>query len=926
MGKTKKISKFIMMAIITVLFVMLFSVKALNKPVQARESQFTNKGSGPLYYNTYDWQDSHNSFFPESRMKPTIDWLAENYLPFGFEYFTYDGWINGGTRHTEHGYVTTHNDSWEHDIGYWADYAHSKGLKFGVYYAPFWLLKSIADGPTLYAEGTDYTLKSITSSNTFEDWYLIDPDKPGAENYIKGFINYLKGQGVDSIKVDFLHHYENRMGTKKLETVLKWMNEACGDDMFLSFSAPNNKNHANIERKYGDMIRISQDIYRGGWGPFSSNKRGIRKTSNGLAAWPEWDNSFDALIDYSDLSGKGTVILDPDFVNASSFNTDTEAMTAVSLYVMAGAGVGITDSYENIGRRAFVFQNSELYDLNRKGFVGKPLTRDVNNPLSQIWKGQLTDGTWVVGLFNREETAQNRTIDFFDDLGIDGDFLVSDIWSHTTIGTMSSYSEDIEPHGVRLLKISKLTMEPYGGFVTKPQEVRMSSIDPNAEIHYTLDGSEPDEDSPRYTKPILVDSPTIVRAKIIQGDGKGYEAKGIFVEEPKKDPVVEIAEGIKTITAPVKDAESLVLPKAHSGYTVRIKSTDHSDVIQEDGVIFPPEKDTIVKLVLEVMRDSDRFKADTDPISVLVPAGSEGNYKVTYDSKSVTLSGNAKLSNCSACTTGQKIGNLGNGPNNFATFNNVYAPGDGTYTMSIDYLTGDPRSLFVSVNGEEGKELLLTGPSFSTVRSTTMTVQLKEGTNSVKLYNDSGWAPDVSKIVIRSISAHTIASKIQSITAPEKDVTSVTMPTVPSGFAAKIKSSDRPDIINTDGTIYPTNRDIIVNLIIEVTRIYDGQVADTEAIQVVVPARTITIQSVRETIDSYILSGDVTVPLVNQLNVRLDQAEKHINNGKKDQAVKKMSDFLKDLDNEPMQRYISEEAKIRLKSDAQALIVEWTTY
>jgi archaellum component FlaG (FlaF/FlaG flagellin family) len=611
------------------LFTVCFSLFVIS-PVKARESKFTDQGSVPLYYNSYDWQNTNNSYLPEDRMKTTIDWFAENFLPYGYEYFTHDGWSGNGTRHTANGYVTTHNDNWVHDWGYWADYAHSKGLKFGVYYAPFWLLKSIADGPVLYVEGTDYTLKSITSNQAFQNRYLIDPDKPGAENYVKGFIHFLKGQGVDFIKVDFLHDYENRMGSAKLEKILKWLDEASGDDMFLSFSAPHNKNHAAVEKQYGDMIRISQDIYKGGWGPFSSDNRGKPKGS-----WPEWGNAFDALIDYSDLSGKGKVILDPDFVTASSFSTDAEAMTAVSLFSIAGAGLGISDSYDKLAERAYVFQNTELLDLYQQGFVGKPLVRDVNNPLSQIWKGQLPDGTWVVGFFNREDTAQIRSVDFATDLGLKGDYIVSDMLSHSTIGVMSSYTENIAPHGNAMIKISKLTVEPYGGSFMGSQQVTLNALDSQAEIRYTLDGSTPTSESQLYTGSFVVNQSTNLRAKVMNGDGQGYEARAKFMKA-ETDPITDIAARMTSIIAPAKGTTHLTLPKVPSGYTVSIKSSDHPEVIKSDGTIIWPDSDTTVKLILEVKRTSDGMTRETASISLVVQ-GSRVSYLYETESLPFTL-------------------------------------------------------------------------------------------------------------------------------------------------------------------------------------------------------------------------------------------------------------------------------------------------
>ncbi|MFF2446654.1 FIMAH domain-containing protein [Neobacillus sp. NPDC058068] len=87
----------------------------------------------------------------------------------------------------------------------------------------------------------------------------------------------------------------------------------------------------------------------------------------------------------------------------------------------------------------------------------------------------------------------------------------------------------------------------------------------------------------------------------------------------------------------------------------------------------------------------------------------------------------------------------------------------------------------------------------------------------------------------------------------------------------------------------------------------------------------ITIQSMKDTVDGYIHSGDLIDPLKNQLKDRLDQAEYQLNKGSYEQATKKMEDFLKHLNNAPMQRYISDEAKAVLKEDAQKLIAKWSS-
>lgn len=386
--------------------------------------------------------------------------------------------------------------------------------------------------------------------------------------------------------------------------------------------------------------------------------------------------------------------------------------------------------------------------MNKRGFIGKPLVRDVNDPRSQIWTGQFSDGTWVVGLFNREDTPQTRSIDFEEDLGLSGEYLVSDMWSHSLLGSMSSYSEEIEPHGVRLLKISKLMVEPSGGFFTGPETITLHSFDPDAEIRYTTDGTEPTADSTLYDEPFVLEEPGTVRAKIITGDGQEYEAYATFVEN-STTPVAELAASIETIPSPEKGALLLELPTVPGDYTIRIKSSDNTNVIGTSGIITPPSEDTTVNLVLEITDLSNGMRADTDMIPVVVP-GSDGNYFTrTYGPVQATLYGNAALANCSLCQTGRKVRNVGNGPDNYVLYD-VNVPVKGTYHLQIEYMTGGTRSLFASVNDGDGTELELSGLDFNTPRYTVLTVDLQAGRNTIKLYNDTSHTPDLGSIVLGS--------------------------------------------------------------------------------------------------------------------------------------------------------------------------------
>jgi len=126
------------------------------------------------------------------------------------------------------------------------------------------------------------------------------------------------------------------------------------------------------------------------------------------------------------------------------------------------------------------------------------------------------------------------------------------------------------------------------------------------------------------------------------------------------------------------------------------------------------------------------------PVTVSFEAEAGGN----------TIAGAARVASCSACSGGQKAGFIGNGSANFGAINNVNVPADGDYRMQIDYLVNGSRSFSISVSGGPALQLSLSGSSFSIPATTTITVPLRAGSNTVRFGNDTAFAPDLDRIVI----------------------------------------------------------------------------------------------------------------------------------------------------------------------------------
>lgn len=664
---------------------------AITGSVSAQDSEFTRRGAGPMYFMTYEHQWTKNTFMPEKRYKENIDWMAKNFLPYGYNMVSTDGWIEGATLLNKNGYVVSHNDKWMtnplnmdgneevtlgklvngdfeegidsgwkvetdawfgvdandayegsklwvyhpephtakvsqtvkelengnytvtarvkfpndvqdyvdgtstanmkltnyaevkegeeapeqvallkegltdeygkaryglfelqaevtngqltvefnvdakgqhssfqldnvelyktgekpeegngenepfqypaekypegHTWKFWDDYLNEKGMEFGIYYNPLWISPEVVKNPDKYiVKGTEnnpggptYVVDLIdqgdpndpTDGDRFNggqgnarSLYWVDVNHPDAEKYIKGYIEFFAEQGAEFLRVDFLSWYETGTdagigtvgkahGGELYEKALKWMSEASKDNnVFLSLVMPHLFNHGEVEHKYGDMIRINEDVFSGSWNHISGRRQEWQP------GWSQWANSFQGFTGFSDIGGRSSMILDGDFLRLNTFTgsyKENEKKTTLSLYTLAGSPIAIADQYDTIGDNYKYYQNTELIEFNKMGLVGKPIyesavpyeksnaSRD-----SQRWVGQLPDGSWVVGLFNRNDESKTFDFDFKEELGIEKG-QVRDVWAHKDLGIQSSHSVTLEPHDSVVLKVVPTT-------------------------------------------------------------------------------------------------------------------------------------------------------------------------------------------------------------------------------------------------------------------------------------------------------------------------------------------------------------------------------------------------------------------------------------------------------------------------------------
>ena len=421
----------------------------------------------PLYWSVYEYcYDQERQGVGTIDISPEewdkiIDFVATNLKPHGYEMICTDGFI-AMLATDNSGYMTQYGSISLKDL---VAKCKAKGLKLGVYDNPLWI-----HGPRdTKIEGTDYTFGNlyyngstqVVNPGVDDMWFhWIVAENPGAKEYIDGFFKHYKELGVEFIRMDFLSWYEDGKdrgigvvgrgyGRECYARAMAYIGEAAKKyGIFTSLVMPHNFNDAEIEARYGNMMRIVCDTGGGGWWHTSAQDKG-----KSYANWPQCMNQFDGFTYWSHLSGRNKIILDGDFIRLNKFDTDAERETVISLQLMAGGPVAAADQYSTIGNNLKFYVNDELLALNKDGFVGKPLSDKLGDKKNEIWYGKMTNGDYVVGLFNRSDNTASVSVKL-SDIGISGEKNVRDLWKHTDEGKASVVSANIPAHGCKIVKLS----------------------------------------------------------------------------------------------------------------------------------------------------------------------------------------------------------------------------------------------------------------------------------------------------------------------------------------------------------------------------------------------------------------------------------------------------------------------------------------
>ena len=177
---------------------------------------------------------------------------------------------------------------------------------------------------------------------------------------------------------------------------------------------------------------------------------------------------------------------------------------------------------------------------------------------------------------------------------------------------------------------------------------------------------------------------------------------------------------------------------------------EHKDLGELEGflsVVVPAHATRIYKLEAESRLDRYIYEAETAYLH---------DYQEIYNNQSL---GTAVYESNSSASGGAFVGWLGGKRSNSLLWKDVYVIEDADYVAHFSATSGDTRPFKVVLNGEECGTISVMTNGWASFKEHDMTIHLKAGSNSIEIYNDNGWMPNIDYLSIEKVGENTVLNR-----------------------------------------------------------------------------------------------------------------------------------------------------------------------
>jgi alpha-galactosidase len=333
----------------------------------------------------------------------------------GYQYVNIDDFWQLVDR-DENGNIQINRDKFPHGIEAVADYVHSKGLKLGIY--------SDAAGLTCGGVAGSYGYEE-QDAQAFAEW------------------------GIDLLKYDYCHAPEAKdTAVKRYTRMARALKSTNRSIVFSVCEWGQREPWAWAASVDGNYWRTTWDI-RNAWNTdiYDEQHNSIMQITDINARLAEYAspghwNDPDMLVVGIYDNPKAVVN-----VAGAMGCTDTEYQAHMSLWCLMASPLLCGNDIRNMNQATKeILLNREIIAVNQDP-LGKQAKRIRNNGDTEIFVKPMADGSWAVGLLNRNDTENQKIRVSWKEIGIEGKRKVLDLWAHQNLGIFSEYFEiNVKPH------------------------------------------------------------------------------------------------------------------------------------------------------------------------------------------------------------------------------------------------------------------------------------------------------------------------------------------------------------------------------------------------------------------------------------------------------------------------------------------------
>ena len=341
-----------------------------------------------------------------------------------------------------------------------ADWVHSQGLKFGLHIVRG-IPKDAVNTNRPIAGSSFHATDAADTSDTcpWDDGNYGLRDNAAGQSYYDSLLARYAAWGVDFVKVDCIadHPYKASEIRQIAHAIAK-----TGRPIVLSLSpGPTQPAHAAEIRQYGQMWRISNDIWDG-WtfthkSPSDDFPMGVRNIFDRLLPWV--GQAGDGHWPDADMLPIGMLSPHPGWGEArQSRLTPDEQRTQLTLLAIARSplilGANLTELDKNT--RALI-TNKDVIRVNQKSHDNHPVdSLPPGFEQARVWVAagaEQQQATRFVAVFNLDEKPASLEA-AWDKLGLDGgSHAARDLWDGHHIAASGHLKISLPPHGSALYEV-----------------------------------------------------------------------------------------------------------------------------------------------------------------------------------------------------------------------------------------------------------------------------------------------------------------------------------------------------------------------------------------------------------------------------------------------------------------------------------------